>query len=160
MDSVRIAAGAGYAGDRIEPALDIIRRGNADYIIFECLAERSIALAQLEKMKAPEKGYNPLLDYRMQKVIPLLAEHPVKIVTNMGAANPTWAARRIQAIEGDDVLDTVLNTAGLRIMETGETLDTLRGSIISANAYIGGRAISEALAMGADIVITGRVARL
>ncbi len=172
MDSVRIAAGAGYAGDRIEPALDIIRRGNADYIIFECLAERSIALAQLEKMKAPEKGYNPLLDYRMQKVIPLLAEHPVKIVTNMGAANPTGAARRIQAIaagygmpqlriaavEGDDVLDTVLNTAGLRIMETGETLDTLRGSIISANAYIGGRAISEALAMGADIVITGRVA--
>ena len=56
MKSIRIAAGAGYAGDRIEPALDIIERGNADYMIFECLAERTIALAQKAKMDDPKKG--------------------------------------------------------------------------------------------------------
>ena len=65
MKSIRIAAGAGYAGDRIEPALDSICRGNADYLIFECLAERTIALAQKEKLADPTKGYNPLLEYRM-----------------------------------------------------------------------------------------------
>ena len=62
MKSIRIAAGAGYAGDRIEPALDNIVRGNVDYILFECLAERTIALAQKEKLSNPALGYNHLLE--------------------------------------------------------------------------------------------------
>ena len=69
----------------------MIRFGNLDYIIFECLAERTIALAQQKKMKDSKKGYNELLEYRMSKVLPLLKEHRVKIITNMGAANPQAA---------------------------------------------------------------------
>jgi hypothetical protein len=172
MKTIRIATGAGYAGDRIEPALDSIRRGNIDYIVFECLAERTIALAQKEKSDDPDKGYNHLLEYRMEKVIPLLKEHPVKVITNMGAANPTVAARKIYeitikygldnlniaAIYGDDVLRTVKQYYDLPIMETGEKLGSLAEHIISANAYIGAKQISDALAEEADIVVTGRVA--
>ena len=172
MKTIRIAAGAGYAGDRIEPALEIIRLGNVDYIIFETLAERTIALAQKEKLSHPNRGYNPLLDYRMQKILPLLKDHPVKIITNMGAANPVAAAKRIReiacefglenlniaAIVGDDVLDRLDRYYDLEIMETGKKLETLQERIISANAYIGAEAITKALAQGADIVVAGRVA--
>ena len=83
MKTIRIGG-----GDRIEPALDLIRFGNLDYIIFECLAERTIAIAQQEKEKDSKKGYNELLEYRMSRILPLLKEHKVKIITNMGAANP------------------------------------------------------------------------
>ena len=60
MKKVRIGSGAGYAGDRIEPAIDLMLNGNIDYIVFECLAERTIAIAQQEKLKDPDKGYNGL----------------------------------------------------------------------------------------------------
>lgn len=172
MKSIRIGAGAGYAGDRIEPALDIIERGNVDYMIFECLAERTIALAQAEKLQNPQRGYNSMLEYRMERVIPLLREHPVKIITNMGAANPLAAAEKVReiaakngleslkvaAIEGDDILEEIGAYYDYTILETGEKLSTLDGKIVSANAYIGSRAITAALAGGADIIITGRVA--
>ena len=171
MKTIRIAAGAGYAGDRIDPALDIIRRGNAGYMIFECLAERTIALAQKEKLDNAKAGYNHLLDYRMELVIPLLRGQPVKIVTNMGAANPGAAAERIYeiarehslgnlkiaAVEGDDVLNRVTADPGLMIMETDEPLCSISDKIISANAYMGALGISKALEHGADIVVTGRV---
>lgn len=172
MKQIRIAAGAGYGGDRIEPALDNIRRGNVDYIMFECLAERTIALAQKEKKEDPGKGYNPLMTYRMERVLPLLKEHPVKIITNMGAANPVGAAEKIRqmaeeaglghlkiaAVTGDDVVDVISKYYDNPIMETGEPLGTIKDKIISANAYIGARQITEALKQGADIVVTGRVA--
>ena len=172
MKTIRVASGAGYAGDRVEPALDIIRMGNADYIIFECLAERTIALAQKDKLENPLAGYNPYLEYRMERVMPLLREHPIKIVTNMGAANPRAAAARINeiaqkhgvghlkiaAVEGDDVLSMVLANPDLVIMETKKTLAGIRDRIISANAYMGALGISRALQQGAEIVVTGRVA--
>ena len=172
MKKIRIAAGAGYAGDRIEPALDIIKRGNVDYLIFECLAERTIALAQREKLDNPDKGYNYFLEYRFEKIMPLLKANPVKIITNMGAANPLAAAKKIYeialahglhdlkiaAVIGDDVLSQISTFYDLPMMEIKENLDSISGNIISANAYIGGECISLALAQGADIVVTGRVA--
>lgn len=172
MKTIRISAGAGYAGDRIEPALENIRRGHVDYIMFECLAERTIALAQKDRQEDPEKGYNRLLEYRMERVLPLLKEHPVKVITNMGAANPVAGAKKIReiadrcgltelkiaAVVGDEVTDRLPLYGDLPIMETGAPLKTLAGHTVSANAYIGARQISQALAQGADIVITGRVA--
>ena len=62
MKTIRIATGAGYAGDRLEPALEAMEKGNIDYISFECLAERTIAIAQQAKLKDPSKGYNGLLE--------------------------------------------------------------------------------------------------
>ena len=93
MKTIRIGSGAGYGGDRIEPAVDLMERGSLDYIIFECLAERTIALAQLRKSKDPDKGYNDLFEYRMRRILPVLARKKVKVITNMGAANPLSAMR-------------------------------------------------------------------
>ena len=65
---LRIGAGAGYAGDRIPPALALAEKGQLDYLVFECLAERTIALAQLEKIQNPLRGFDPLLWARMNAV--------------------------------------------------------------------------------------------
>ncbi|WP_320163363.1 acyclic terpene utilization AtuA family protein [uncultured Trichococcus sp.] len=170
MKKIRIGSGAGYAGDRIEPALDLIKRGNLDYIIFECLAERTIAMAQREKRQDKTKGYNYLLEYRMRQVLPLAAKHKVKIITNMGAANPEAAARitkalgeeqgiynlKIAYVVGDDISSNLQNYLQEKTIETGRTLMEIDRELISANAYIGAGSIVEALQMGADIVITGR----
>jgi len=172
MNKVRIACGAGFSGDRVEPALDIIKSGEASYIIFECLAERTIAMAQKEKRDYTDNGYDPLLEYRMERVIPLLEAHPIKIITNMGAANPSSAADKvyeiakknglsnlkIAVVEGDNILSELDKYYKSPFIETGDSLDSVSNSIISANAYIGGEPISEALAEDADIVLCGRVA--
>jgi hypothetical protein len=60
MRTVRIGAGAGYSGDRIEPAVELAEKGALDYLVFECLAERTIALAQLARRQGPNAGYDPL----------------------------------------------------------------------------------------------------
>ncbi|MBQ4577361.1 MAG: acyclic terpene utilization AtuA family protein, partial [Firmicutes bacterium] len=165
MKTIRIGSGAGYGGDRIEPALDLIRCGNLDYIIFECLAERTIALAQQRKLKDPDQGYNEFLEYRFEQILPLLKEQieagqkPVKIITNMGAANPASALRavralacqagfpqlRIAAVLGDDVTERLIGGADagasdyrqLTILETGQPLSSIADRVVSANAYIG-----------------------
>ena len=75
MKKIRIGSGAGYAGDRIEPAIDLIEQGQLDYIIFECLAERTISLAQKAKQSHPALGYNELFEYRFEKILDALKEH-------------------------------------------------------------------------------------
>ncbi len=170
MRSIRLGAGAGFSGDRILPAIELAQKGNLDYLIFECLAERTVALAQLEKVKNPNLGFDPLLRERMNAVLPSCKEHGVKIITNMGAANPLEAAKEISVIakelgikslkigvvSGDDVLPQVL-LGDFCTMETGEPISLLKNKIISANAYLGSEPIVDALKLGADIVITGRV---
>ncbi|HHV7522036.1 TPA: acyclic terpene utilization AtuA family protein [Burkholderia orbicola] len=168
---VRIGAGAGYSGDRIEPAVELAEHGQLDYLVFECLAERTIAIAQQARRNDPARGYDPLLDARMQAVLPVAAVKRVRIVSNMGAANPRAAARRtaqiaqslgiaglkVAAVEGDDVLDVVLRGA-FRFEESGDDVAAYRDRIVSANAYLGAAPIVDALAAGADVVLTGRVA--
>ncbi|VWC11421.1 ABC transporter substrate-binding protein [Burkholderia lata] len=168
---VRIGAGAGYSGDRIEPAVELAEYGQLDYLVFECLAERTIAIAQQARRKDPALGYDPLLDARMHAVLPVAAPKGVRIVSNMGAANPRAAARRtaqiaqslgiaglkVAAVEGDDVLDVVLRGA-FRFEESGDDVADYRDRIVSANAYLGAAPIVDALAAGADVVLTGRVA--
>ena len=98
MKKIRIGSGAGYAGDRLEPALDLMQNANLDYICFECLAERTIAMAQQEKMHQPDLGYNAMFTYRMERVLPLAMEKGVKVITNMGAANPEAALQKAYEI--------------------------------------------------------------
>ena len=74
MKTVRIGAGAGYSGDRIDPAVELAEKGSIQYLVFECLAERTIALAQRRKLVDPAAGYDPLLEERMEAVLPLCAE--------------------------------------------------------------------------------------
>jgi hypothetical protein len=168
--SIRIGAGAGYAGDRWEPALELIESCALDYIVFECLAERTIALGQLERLAAPDRGYNPWLEDRWRAILPLAAARGVRIVTNMGAANPRAAARltvglirdlglpalRVAVVSGDDVLEEVRRRPDLRMMEDGRPVGALGSTLIAANAYLGAEPVAQALTEGADIVITGR----
>lgn len=168
---VRIGAGAGYSGDRIPPAVELAEHGQLDYLVFECLAERTIALAQLDKARHPDRGFDPLLRARMQAVLPACVRNGVRVITNMGAANPMAAAHaiadvahhlglpslKIAVVEGDDVLPCMQDPQ-LRLLETGTGLDTLGDRIISANAYVGAEPLVEALAHGTQIIVTGRVA--
>jgi hypothetical protein len=169
MRTIRIGSGAGYSGDRIEPAVELAERGEIDYLVFECLGERTVALAQQARMRNPESGYDPLLEERMRAVLPLCAAKGIKVVTNMGAANPEAAARKtaeiarslglsklkIAAVVGDDVLDAC-KASDLEIMEFDGTIKQLGNKLLSANAYLGAGPMAEALKAGADIVITGR----
>ena len=170
MRIIRLGAGAGYSGDRIPPAVELAEKGSLDYLIFECLAERTVALAQLEKSKNPDVGFDPLLRERMRAVLPACKERGIKIITNMGAANPHAAAKEVVAIarelnigvlkvgivSGDDVLPQLLS-GDFSVMETGEPISSIEHDIISANAYLGSDPIVEALSLGVDVVITGRV---
>ena len=169
MRTIRIGSGAGYSGDRIEPAIELAEKGDIQYLVFECLGERTVALAQQARMKNPDSGYDPLLEERMRAVLPLCAAKGIKIVTNMGAANPEAAAcktadiakslglsaLKIAAIVGDDVLDAC-NDGDLPIMEFEGTIRQLGNRLLSANAYLGAEPMAQALTAGADIVITGR----
>lgn len=171
MKKIRLGSGAGYSGDRIEPAVELAEKGDIQYLCFECLAERTIAIAQQAKMKDPSQGYDALLAARMEAVLPICHKKGIKIITNMGAANPRAGAAKIKqiaqklnlsglkiaAVSGDDVLQAV-RMQDLTIEETGEKLSTIKGKLVSANAYLGAGPILEALQGGADIVITGRVA--
>src|SRR5271163_677523 len=159
MKTIRIGSGAGYSGDRIEPAVELAERGDIRYLGFECLAERTIALAQVQKLRDPSLGFDPLLRARMEAVLRPCAAAGIRIVTNMGAANPRAAALataevarrlglrglRIAAVSGDDVLDVVRSGHYPLLERQGDV------------ASMGVAGIVEALREGADVVITGRV---
>ncbi|MBY8946696.1 DUF1446 domain-containing protein [Pseudomonas sp. SH10-3B] len=172
MKTLRIGSGAGYSGDRIEPAVELAELGDLDYLVFECLAERTIALAQQARISDPQGGYDPLLSERMQRVLPYVGRYEgrrrLRVITNMGAANPVSAAvevRRIAdalglslkvvAVMGDDVLDVLRPE---QVLDNGQTVGSLGARVISANAYLGVDGILDALCADADVVITGRVA--
>lgn len=171
MKVVRIGGGAGYSGDRIEPAVELAERGDLDYLVFECLAERTIGLAQQARYHDPAGGYDPRLADRMRAVLPACRARGVTVVTNMGAANPIAAAAevrrvasdlgvtrlRVAAVTGDDVID-VIRRGGFVVADTGEPVESLGDRLISANAYTGMAGIVEAIAQRADVVVTGRVA--
>ena len=83
MKTVGIGSGAGYSGDRIEPAVELAERGDIQYLVFECLAERTIAIAQQARMKDPTQGYDSLLAERMEAVLPICAPR-------VSRSSPTW----------------------------------------------------------------------
>ena len=166
--TVRIGSGAGFAGDRVEPAVDLARRGNLDDLVLECLAERTIALGQQRRLADPATGHDPRLHARLTPLLPVALSAGTRVLTNMGAANPTAAGRAIRilldeigstaavgVVTGDDVLDRLdLDAPAL---EDGRPLRA-HGEIVSANAYLGADAILPALNAGAQVVVTGRVA--
>ncbi len=170
MKTIHLGAGAGYSGDRIEPAVELAEKGDIQYLVFECLAERTIALAQAAKLKDPALGYDPLLAARMKAVLAPCRARGIRIITNMGAANPVAAAEKtmeiaramglkglkIAAVTGDDVFEHV-RKGDFAIDESVEPVSSLGERIVSANAYLGAKPIVEALEGGAEVVITGRV---
>lgn len=165
---LRIGCGAAFAGDRVDAAVDLARRGELDYLILECLAERTIALGQARRLRDPDSGYEPRLDKFMRNLLPVMRDTPTRLLSNFGSANPHAAARRIQqlaqelsvpvdiaVVTGDSVLDRIDPSAPA--WEDGQPLDT-HGELISANAYLGVDALLPALDTGARIIVSGRVA--
>lgn len=169
---LRIGSGAGMADDRIPPAADIAEKGALDFLVMECLAERTIARETQSRLKNPASGYTPSLPERIRAVLPACQRNGTRIVTNMGAANPQAAAAiilevakelglrppSIAVVTGDDVTDIVRSRPDLRTLEDDLPLQEILPQVISANAYLGADAVRDALATGADIVVTGRVA--
>ena len=166
--ALRIGCGAGFAGDRIDAAAILAERAELDFLVLEVLGERTVALAQLRKLKDPRAGYDALLERRMQALLPILRRKGTRLVSNMGAANPLAAAEKVAeiarrlglrlkvaAVLGDDVLDRL--DLGAPTLETDKRLGDL-GEIVSANAYLGAEQLMPALASGAEVIVAGRVA--
>lgn len=169
---LRLGAGAGFAGDRIDPAVTLAQHASLDYLIFECLGERTVALGHLRKQNDPASGYDPLLVPRILAVLPHTLHHGTTIITNGGAAHPAEGTRavvealaqealprtvRIATVLGDDVFDQI-RSLNPTLWETGRPLSAHEEELISANAYLGAEALLPALEQQADIIITGRTA--
>lgn len=174
MSVVRIGAGAGFAGDRSDAALPVVaalaRADGPRFLIYETLAERTLALSQLERQRNRAAGYNPGLDRFLQPVLRQCVDSGIRIVGNFGAANPRAAAFRILQlaeelhcrvrvgiVEGDD-LSGMLSAEDFAGREIDGNLLRANPQVISANVYLGAEPIAQALALGADVVVTGRVA--
>ncbi len=164
---LRVGCAAGFSGDRLDAAAPVVQAlvdaGGPAVLIFETLAERTLALAQLARRDDPQAGYEPLLDDMLRPVLGQCLAHGVRIVSNFGAANPAAAARRILALAqalrlrpprvavvlGDDLQDDA---------QIRQAAADAGHALVSANAYLGAGMIAAALRAGAEIVVCGRVA--
>ena len=166
---MRIGCGAGFAGDRFDAAGQLVATGELEWLVLECLAERTIALRQMERQLDPGRGFDPFL---VRRVGPLLAPalaRGTRIITNAGAANPLAGGQAVvdcaatagldqvavAAVTGDDVLSVIDHDAPA--LDDGRPLSA-HGEIVSANIYLGADALLPAIDTGATVVITGRVA--
>lgn len=171
-DGFLIGCGAGFSGDRTDVAAPLVEALIADgrpaALFFESLGERTLALAQIRESERPGTGYEPLLEEMLAPVLGRCLEAGITIVGNFGAANPAAAARAvarlaleagqpaagIATVTGDEV-SALAESGGLSEAGLDDRLETGR---LAANAYLGAQPIAEALAAGAQVVVTGRVA--
>jgi hypothetical protein len=173
MSKVHIGCGAGFAGDRFDAAVPVVaalaQAQGERFLIYEVLAERTLAIAQRLRRENPDQGYSPFLDTYLPLVLADCHRHGIRIVTNMGAANPLDAARRVlelarelgihglkvAAVTGDDLLVSMSEEA-IRNEPVIEGIALGGRPIVAANAYLGARCVADALATGADVVLVGR----
>jgi len=173
--TVRVAGGQGFWGDWPEAPRRQVEGGPVDYLMLDYLAEVTMSILQKQKERDPAMGYARDFVDAMESVLTAVAERGVKVIANAGGVNPEACADAVQAmavaagragalrigiVTGDNLLPRIdaLLAAGheLRNMDTGEPLSVVRDRVIAANAYIGSVPIVEALARGANVVITGR----
>jgi hypothetical protein len=172
---VRVASGQGFWGDSLEAPRQQVEGGPVDYLMLDYLAEVTMSILQKQKERDPSMGYARDFLGAIESVLPAIVERGVRVIANAGGVNPESCARAVLAVAaklgaagkvkvgvvtGDDLLPRLdeLLAAGheLRNMETGEPLSVIRDRVLSANAYIGSTPIVEALARGANVVVTGR----
>lgn len=175
--TIRIGNGAGFWGDNLDAPRVLVESAELDYLTLEYLAELTLSILARLKEKDPTAGYAHDILPVMRSLVPALKAQPkLKIITNAGGMNPASCAKAVAAIlaeaglgdvnigvvSGDDLLSqlTTLQQSGCRFenLDDGRPLSELKRPVVSANAYLGARPIAEALAAGARIVITGRVA--
>lgn len=162
---LRIGCAAGFSGDRTDaagPVVDaLVAAGGPAVLIFETLAERTLALAQLARRQDPAAGYEPLLDEMLRPVLARCIASGIRIVSNFGAANPAGAARRVAGLAAEAGLPPlrIAVVHGDDVGEDAEVRAAAQGlDVVSANAYLGAEPIADALRAGAQVVVCGRVA--
>ncbi|CAF4873868.1 unnamed protein product [Rotaria sp. Silwood1] len=174
-DKIRIASGQGFWGDLIDAPMNQATGGPVDYIMMDYLAEVTMSILQKQKLKDPRFGYARDIPALMERMLPVIKEKGIKVITNGGGVNPT-ACRdaifevakklgikdlKIGVVQGDNILDNIDELVGkgveLKNMESGDSVKTVQEKVLSANVYFGAAPVVECLKQGADIVITGRV---
>jgi len=171
--TVYIGSGAGFAGDRFDAALPVIetlgRKAGPRYLIFEVMAERTLAIAQRLRRQDPTRGFSPFLENYLRHALKPCRENGVRIVSNLGVANPAAAAAevhrmardqsidglRIAVVEGDDLLQT-MTAQEIARLPVIEDVPPGKGDVLGANVYLGAGPIASALDLGVDIVLVGR----
>jgi len=174
-EKIRIASGQGFWGDLVDAPYKQATGGSVDYIMMDYLAEVTMSILQKQKLKDPNLGYARDIPPLMNRLLPVIKEKNIKVITNGGGVNPvacrdaifTIAKKlgikdlKIGIVTGDNILDNIdeLVSKGIELknMETGETVKTVLPKILSANVYLGAAPVVECLKQGAHIVITGRV---
>jgi hypothetical protein len=171
---VRVGGGQGFYGDTPRSVAALLDAG-VDYLCLEALAELTLAILQKDRQRDEARGYTRDLPAYLSAALPAVAAGRTKLITNAGGINPAAAARaaldtarelglarlRVATVLGDDLtgrLDGLADQAELRHLESGAPFTEFRGPALFASAYLGARPIVEALAAGADVIITGRVA--
>jgi len=172
IQTLAVGCGAGFSGDRVDAGAAVVRtlveRGGPCALIFENLAERTLAIQQLAKRANPQLGYEPLLELQLRPVLADCLAHGITIVSNFGAANPEGAARAIERLAADLGLarprvavvtgDDLSGEAAWPILREHLGGDFDEARFVCANAYQGAQEIADAIRAGAQIVVTGRVA--
>jgi len=175
-DIYRVACAAGFSGDRLgvaKPLVNaLIQHGGPACLIFESLAERTLALAQLERRQNDQLGYEPLLEEMVTPILSDCVQAGIPIVGNFGAANPFAAAAviarlakeknlpelKIAVVTGDDISgSSYRKMIQVHLAKSDEEL-LAHSQLVSANVYLGAKEIADALTAGAQVVVTGRVA--
>jgi hypothetical protein len=171
---IRIANGQGFWGDSLEAPVEQVRRGPIDYLTLDYLAEVTMSILQKQRSRDPKTGYARDFVDMIARVLPDLKERRIRVIANAGGVNPTAckdvvldvAKRqgiqiRVATVAGDDIMDRLDSFLArgieLKSMDTGEPLAAVRANVQSANVYFGAWPVVDALAQGAEIIITGRV---
>ncbi|HEX3926826.1 MAG TPA: acyclic terpene utilization AtuA family protein [Gemmatimonadales bacterium] len=174
--TVRIAAGQGFWGDWLEAPVRQVRGGPIDYLVLDYLAEVTMSILQKQRERDPSAGYARDFVTQMERILPDVAEKGIRVISNAGGVNPRGCAQAVRAaadklglgsririglVTGDDLMgrldDLVAGGEPLANMDTGRPLSDIRANVRAANAYIGMAPVADALAKGANVVITGRV---
>ncbi len=177
MKTTRIGCGQGFWGDWLEAPVDLIRQGPLDYLVLDYLAEVTMSILARQKQKRPEAGYARDFVELMDRILPEITQRKIRVLANAGGMNPFSCAKAVNAVakkhglaghvkiavvQGDDILgdvDSLRSTEDdFSNLDTGKSFDLIRPQLRSANVYLGAEPLSVALAGGAQIIITGRVA--
>jgi hypothetical protein len=170
----RIGNGQGFWGDSIDAPIQLLKHGNLDYLTLDYLAEVTMSIMQRQKLKNPSAGYARDFVEMIESSLNIIKKNSVKIISNAGGVNPKSCSQelvqianklghklKIGIIEGDDIFDKIdqFISQGVTFenLETGANFDEIRDNVTSANVYINSFPIAEALELGAEIVLTGRV---
>jgi hypothetical protein len=165
-NQIRIGCGAGFWGDSAEGPQQLVNSGEIDYLVLDYLAEITMSLLARARAKDPNAGYATDFPSVLAALAPKIKQQGVKVVTNAGGVNPQACKTaiddklkalgidlKVAIVTGDDLLPRAGEFADVKEMFSGAAMPA---KLWSMNAYLGAFPIAQALAGGADIVLTGR----